>query len=299
MSMGLWNPPMARLVDDMKNFSLVTNVYKDKDLQVTKEITAYITSKGGKANLLFTFEGRRLGGDFQADEIPAETECIMVLGGDGTLIRVATRLEKLTIPLVGVNLGKLGYLCELERASVFHAIDRLMEGSYMIEERMMLSGYMSGETAAKSALNDIVIHQTGNLSILDLKVYVNGEILSTYRADGIIVATPTGSTGYSLSAGGPIVDPKARMMLLTPVNAHNLNARSIVLEADAVVEVEIEGNRPGGEIQAAISFDGDSDFMLRPGQRFVVSASADITQICRLNKESFLEIMRKKMENYN
>lgn len=290
---------MAHLVDDMKNFSLVTNVYKDKDFQVTKEITSYIAAKGGKANLLFNFEGRKLGEDFQADQIPAETECIMVLGGDGTLIRVATKVEHLSIPLVGVNLGNLGYLCELELASVFHAIDCLMEDSYTIEERMMLSGHMAGESDSKSALNDIVIHQVGNLSILDLKVYVNGEMLSTYRADGIIVATPTGSTGYNLSAGGPIVDPKERMMLLTPVNAHNLNARSIVLGADAVVEIALAGNRPEQERQAAISFDGDSVLMLRPGQRFVVSAAADITQICRLNKESFLEIMRKKMENYN
>lgn len=283
----------------MKNFSLVTNLYKDKDLQMTKEIAAYISQKGGNASLLFTFEGRRIDPSFRTDQIPAETECVIVLGGDGTLIRVATKLGKLGIPLVGVNLGKLGYLCELEWAGVFHAIDRLMADSYMIEERMMLSGHMSGETAVKNALNDIVIHRTGNLSILDLKVYVNGEILSTYRADGMIIATPTGSTGYSMSAGGPIVDPKARMLLMTPINAHNLNARSIVLEADAVVELEIEGNRQQQELGAAVSFDGDFVLQLSPGQRFAVAASADITQICRLNRESFLEIMRKKMENYN
>lgn len=282
----------------MKNFSIITNVVKDDNLTVTHSITSYIEKKGGYATLLSTYEGRIPEQDFNAGQIPENTECIIVLGGDGTLIRVATKVEELSIPMIGVNLGNLGYLCELEKANVYRAIDRLMADEYVMEERMMLTGYKGGETHSRSALNDIVIHQVGNLSILHLNVYVNGEFLSTYLADGMIVATPTGSTGYNMSAGGPIVDPKAKMLLLTPINAHNLHSRSIVLGAEDVVEIELASRRQEQDEQAVVSYDGDSVLKLGVGDRFVVSQAASVTKICKLNKESFLEIMRRKMENY-
>lgn len=282
----------------MKNFSIITNVAKDENLTMTNAITSYIENKGGSVCLLSTYEGRKPGRDFRADQIPDGTECIIVLGGDGTLIRAATKVENLAIPMIGVNLGNLGYLCELEKTNVYRAIDRLLADEYMLEERMMLTGYKAGHENSRSALNDIVIHQVGGLSILHLNVYVNGEFLSTYLADGIIVATPTGSTGYNMSAGGPIVDPKAKMLLLTPINAHNLRSRSIVLGAEDVVEIEIASRRPEQDEQAVVSFDGDSVLTLGVGDRFVVSQASSITRICKLNKESFLEIMRRKMENY-
>lgn len=283
----------------MRNFCLITNVYKDTEWKVTKEIAAYIKQKGGNTCLLSNFEGKKTGTDFSVSDIPKGTDCIIVLGGDGTLIRVATKVEELDIPLVGVNLGNLGYLCELECSSVFGAIDHLMDDCYTIEERMMLTGYKDGISRCKSALNDIVIHQIGNLSILKLEVYVNGEFLTTYNADGIILATPTGSTGYNMSAGGPIVEPKARMLLLTPINAHSLNSRSIVLGEEDVVEIELGSRRPEKDEEACVSFDGDSVMRLAVGDRFVVSKAENITRICRVNKESFLEIMRKKMEGNN
>lgn len=281
----------------MKNFCLITNTYKDPGQRITEEIAGYIRERGGRADCLSTDAGRGDGREFSPEEISPDTECIMVLGGDGTLIRVAARIEHLNIPMVGVNLGTLGYLCELERATVPAAIDRLMENSYTSEERMMLCGRLSGEEEGRSALNDIVIRQLGTLSILTLKVYVNGEYLSTYDADGVIVATPTGATGYNLSAGGPIVDPKARMILLTPINAHNLNARSIVLNGDCVVEIVMEGRRGDGREAAVVSIDGDTYAQLVPGERFLVQADAGTTRILRLNKENFLEILRRKLAN--
>lgn len=280
----------------MRNFCLITNVFKDGELELTGSVADYIRSKGGKACLLQFYESRRPGSSL--DEIPKDTECILVFGGDGTMIRVATRVEALDIPLIGVNLGHLGYLCELEQGNVCSAIDKLMDNSCIMEERMMLTGHKAGEEMKRSALNDIVIHRTGDLSVLHLNVYVNGEFLSTYVADGMIVATPTGSTGYNMSAGGPIVDPKAKMLLLTPINAHELNSRSIVLDAEDTVEIEVGSHRIEGDEQASVSFDGDTVIRLGVGERCVVSRSRNITRVCKLKKESFLEIMRRKMETY-
>ena len=273
----------------MKKFILITNGCKDKDLRLSNQIIEYIVKKGGAAKV-FT--------EYEIKDIPSDTECILVLGGDGTLIRVATKVESLEIPLIGVNLGTLGYLCELEEETVMGAIDRLMQDDYMMEERIMLTGHKENCCNSKVALNDIVIHRAGMLQILSLKVYVNGEFLNTYNADGIIVATPTGSTGYSMSAGGPIVDPKGQMLLLTPNNAHKLNSKSIVLSAEDEIEIEICSRRQQRDEKAWVSFDGDTVEELSVGDRFIISKAVNHTKICKLNKKSFLEILRKKMETY-
>lgn len=224
-----------------------------------------------------------------------------MLGGDGTLIRAAAALVKSRLPLIGVNLGTLGYLCELEEKDVFEAVDKLMKDDYMVEERMMLGGYgiKNGEIlSADIALNDVVIHRTGALSVVNLIVYVNGEYLNTFRADGIIISTPTGSTGYNMSAGGPIVDPKAQMMLITPINDHNLSSKSIVISADEEVTVELGKRRSQKDEMVEVSFDGDSKVRLEVGDRFVVRRAEDTAKICKLSSESFLEILRRKMSAY-
>ena len=165
----------------MRKFGLITNAYKDKGLVLTHKIAEYICSKGGEAVCISERNGIIL--DYEQmdySDIPEGLDCLMVLGGDGTLIRVATGSRKSHIPLIGVNLGTLGYLCELEEETVFAAIDSLMNGEYKIDERMMLEGKRSKEEHGKSALNDVVIHRSGNLSLLSLLVYVNGEFLTTY-----------------------------------------------------------------------------------------------------------------------
>lgn len=286
----------------MKHFLIITNEFKDKGLVFTEKIRRYIEARGGSCQCYSsTGDDARHAAPDSAD-IAEGTECVLVLGGDGTLIRAAAKLVDENLPLIGVNLGTLGYLCELEAANVFDAIDELMDGHYMLEERMMLSAYgiKNGiQTEAKTALNDVVIHRTGALSVVNLIVSVNGEYLKTFRADGIIVSTPTGSTGYNMSAGGPIVDPKARMMLITPINAHNLNSRSIVISADDEVMIEIGQRRSQKDETVEVSYDGDNAVGLEVGDRLVVKKAASVAKVCKLSRKSFLEILRKKMENYN
>lgn len=281
----------------MRYFTLITNAYKDKELRLTKQLVEYITEHGGVASYIVSDTDAKAK-EICLDCIPKDTEIIFVLGGDGSLIRAATAVQSLQIPLIGVNLGTLGYLCELEEATVFSAIDRLMADDYMLEKRMMLCGHMDGEAHHRAAFNDIVIHRTGDLTMLSLIVYVNGKKLYTYHADGIIVATPNGSTGYNMSAGGPIVDPKAQMILLTPINAHNLNSKSIVLGAEDEIVIEVARRRFEHEEEACVSFDGDQVAELKVGDRFVIAKACNTTTICKLNNMSFLELLRKKMATY-
>lgn len=292
---------MGNWTISMKKFLIITNTYKDAGQRLTQKLKSYIEARGGCCECFLSNGERKAEAAPAADEIPAGTEGVLVLGGDGTLIRAAVRLVDSGLPLIGVNLGTLGYLCELEEGNVFDAVDQLMSGDYMIEERMMLAGHgrKDGmEVAAGIALNDIVLHRTGPLSVVNLLVYVNGEYLHTFRADGIILSTPTGSTGYNMSAGGPIVDPKAGMILITPINAHNLNSRSIVIGAEDEVVVEIGKRRSQRDEAVEVSFDGDNAVKLKVGDAFTIGKAKDTARICKLSKRSFLEILSKKMQNY-
>lgn len=301
----------------MQRFAIVTNAYKDNDLVVTKKIVHYIQTKGGSVVSLCEDNGQiKDCEEIDFSKIPNDTECMLVLGGDGTLIRAATRTHDRAIPLIGINMGTLGYLCEVKEEKVFTAIDRLMSDTFMIEERMMLEGMVVRNSKAKSfgveninrrkasewiqysALNDLVIHRPADLSILRLHIYVNGEPLTMYEADGVIVSTPTGTTGYNLSAGGPIVDPKAKMLVLTPINAHNLNSKSIVLAADDIIEIELGTRRYQEDETAGISCDGDICETLFVGDRLRIVRSTDVVKICKLSSRSFLEILRNKMGTY-
>lgn len=285
----------------MKNFYVITNAVKDEDLKLTKKICDYIRLKGGNCSYQVSVMPGRGNCPLSLEAIPKDTECILVIGGDGTLIRAARDTVSLKLPLVGVNHGNLGYLCELEEENVYDAIERMFADDYVLEHRMMLSGYAvkdgskSGETAA---LNDIVIHRSGALQIVNLVVYVNGEYLSEFMADGIIASTATGSTAYNMSAGGPIVDPQASLILITPINSHTLNSKSIVLSAEDEIVIEIGQRRSEKDEKVEVSFDGDNPVHLEVGDRIVIHKAKTNTQILKLSRISFLEILRRKMHTY-
>jgi NAD+ kinase len=281
----------------MRHFLTITNIYKDKDLALTSQIASYITERGGSC-ITYKSKGENITDAApEPSAIPPDTECVIVLGGDGTLIRAASVLSFRKIPLIGVNLGRLGFLCELEANTVFEGIDELMNDNYIIEDRMMLGGkcpkYASKD---RPALNDIVIHRTGALTVINLTVYVNGEFLKRFQADGIIISTPTGSTGYNMSAGGPIVDPKASLILITPINAHDLTSRSIVIGADDEVVVEIGEKRSVKDEIIEVSFDGDNALRLEAGDKLIINKSQGTAKILRLNRKSFLENLAKKLQ---
>ena len=233
-----------------------------------------------------------------ASKVPSDVECVLVLGGDGTLLHAARDLVDRSIPMLGINLGTLGYLAGIESNHALEAIDRLIEDAYLTEERMMLTGTASrGEQILVQdiALNDIVISRRGHLRVVDFRIYVDDSYLCSYRADGIILSTATGSTGYSLSAGGPIVSPTANLMLLTAIAPHTLNSRTIVLPDDVTVTVEFSGEETACLDGAEVIFDGDTSRELHSGDRIRIRRSGSSTKLIKLQQTSFVEILRKKM----
>jgi len=274
----------------MKRFFLITNEAKDPQRVFTKKIADAIERYGGEAFCVQNerqtlIEGRKAGID-----------CALVLGGDGTLLRAARNLLDSGIPLLGINLGTLGYLAEVESACAVEAIERLVRDEYVREERMMLSGSILAKREEKQyALNDIVISRCGTLQILNVRIYVNDRFLKDYCADGVIVAAPTGSTGYNLSAGGPIVEPSASLLLLTPICPHTLNTRSIVFSPEDEITVEIPPGKDGYEQVVEANFDGSYKVTMRTGDRILIHRADKTTGIVRLHTESFLTVLQKKM----
>ena len=283
----------------MKHFFVITNPLKDPELENTKRIEEFIVRSGGTCRIQVRNTAGEIRNEYtDVSEIPSDAECILVLGGDGTLIEAARATSGLGVPLLGINLGSLGFLAEVEKTGVQQALERLLRDQYQIESRMMLSGRIcrGGELLESChALNDIVITRSGSLQIIHFHIYVNGQFLNEYNADGVFLSTPTGSTGYNMSAGGPIVEPQAKLLVITPICPHTLNTRSIVLSAEDEIIVEMASGKKDSPIRAEVNFDGGHTAPLALGDRIIVTKSEQTTDIIKLNQVSFLEVLHKKM----
>ena len=272
----------------MEHFVIYTNLHKDSKLTVTNRIRNYLIAHSKQCVL---WDGET------AEEERKDADCMIVLGGDGTMLQAARDVQKWNLPLIGVNLGTLGYMTEIELSALEESLDLLMNGQFEVESRMMLSGKVEGRQGTEEdlALNDIVISRSGSLQIIKFNILVNGQFLNNYSADGVIVTTPTGSTGYNLSAGGPIVEPKARLIMITPICPHTLNQRSIILSPEDVIEIEISEGREGCVQTVEANFDGNHVVPMHTGERIKIVQSEKTTDIIQLNKVSFLEVLHKKL----
>ena len=286
----------------MDKFYIITNCAKDQNLQFTNEIVSYLKEHGRECPVQQA-ERKKEGAYHYTDPdlIPEGTECLLVLGGDGTLLQASRDVVYREIPMLGINLGTLGFLAEVDKHSVYSALDQLMEDDYEIEERMMLTGtvYRDDKVIGRDvALNDIVICREGALRVVRFKNYVNDVYLNSYNADGIIISTPTGSTGYSLSCGGPIVSPNGAMTLMTPIAPHTLNTRSIIFPAEDVITVELGEGRHEDMENGLASFDGDTVIPMVTGDRIVIQKASVSSRILKLNHVSFVEVLRQKMRDH-
>ena len=219
----------------------------------------------------------------------------MVIGGDGSLIEVARFLHGRNIPVLGINMGTLGYLTEVEVNHIEDAFAQILEGDYTLEDRMMLEGTLQ-DGRKDISLNDIVVSRKTEIRLIHFRIYVNGELLNTYEADGVIISTPTGSTAYNLSAGGPIVEPTASMIVITPICPHALNTSSIVLSAEDEIVIEIAEGRHDAVEEAMVAFDGADTLPLVTGDRVTIRRAGASTRLMRLSRISFLEMLRRKMK---
>lgn len=281
----------------MKNFFIIANPHKDRDGIYSNRISQYIKNMGGTCDIYIYNKDNASRNYTNPEVIPPNIEAIIVLGGDGTLIQAAVDLNSLNIPFLGVNIGTLGYLTDTDMESVYDTIDMLLEDKYSIDERMMLEGHIirdGKEIYSEIALNDVVVNRTGILSIIEFDVYINNQYLTTYLADGVILATATGSTAYSLSAGGPIIQPNANLILMTPICPHSLNSRSIIFGAWDVVTILMKNSKKLDERRVA-TFDGEKFITILSGDKIVINRSSKISRFIKTNKASFLERIRDKI----
>ncbi len=266
--------------------TLIVNKRKKDAESYAQSIVAYLEER----NILYSvFREER----YSKAEL-AESDAIVTLGGDGTILRAADTLQGREIPILGINVGHLGYLTEINRKEdIRAALDALLSGNYIPDTRKMIRGrvYRQGQMIAEGlALNEILLSRKNGISIVRYNIFYNGKELGDYSADGIIVSTPTGSTAYNLSAGGPIVSPTAPVHILTPICAHSLNGRAIVLNNTRMIEVYAKSEN------SVLAFDGENIVDLEVGDVIRIYKAEEQTTLVKLHKESFLEILREKMK---
>ncbi len=284
----------------MDSFLIITNKEKDIDLHLTKKIAASIEKAGKKAVLSSVSSVQEENGPVV---ISADVECAIVLGGDGTIIQTANDLMTHDIPILGVNLGTLGFLAEVEEQHVNEALDRLFREDYRVEKRIMIEGnviHHSGHTILPEqiigyALNDVVIARKGFSRIISLGIYVNDMLVDNFRGDGVIISTPTGSTAYNLSAGGPLVLAQASVMVITPICPHSLSPRSIIVSAEDTVKVVVGKSKKTQEAEAIATFDGSKVIDLGTDDVILMKKAKYSTQLIKLDDTGIYEILRSKL----
>ena len=281
---------------------LSSNPYRDKGMRAARSAERILRAAGAQTRMClpFTFEHAgnvELPKDIQFSEMSRElpgTDMLVCFGGDGTILHAAKDATAHQIPILGVNMGSVGFMAELEHGEL-SLLSKVTAGKYTVESRMMLNVCVKrdGRVVYEDlALNDAVMTKGAVARIVDLSVYGDGVLISDFGGDGVIVSTPTGSTAYSMAAGGPIVEPSAESIIITPICAHALQAKSFVLGRDRTVEVRTEKNN---RKSVYLSVDGGKAFKLAGGDRVVIRRSESMTRLVRLTDKSFYTIVSEKL----
>ncbi|PKM50032.1 MAG: NAD(+) kinase [Firmicutes bacterium HGW-Firmicutes-7] len=284
----------------MNKFFLMPNLLKSASHDLTIEIVkwfaahkyeVYITEDVGKLYDLPQFICNK-------HEALLKANCAIVLGGDGTILHAARDLAAYNLPILGVNLGHLGFLAEVDAMDIFSTLNDLCSSRYTIEDRMMLHTTVEENNHVKRiglALNDVVVSRASISRMLGYSVFVNDELVNHYYADGIIVSTPTGSTAYNLSAGGPILAPSNEMIVITPICPHSLTARSLVISSKDQVRINFQHNRISHENDLQITIDGQQVISITNDAEIVIEQSDVYTHLVKLNSVNFYSLLRKKL----
>ena len=246
--------------------------------------------------LLEPWLGKALGSEAVAgqEEIPQQVDLIIVLGGDGTLISVARQVNGLQVPILGVNLGSLGFLTEVTRQELPAMLEAVLAGKYEVSDRMMLDVEIlrrGKSVATHTLLNDVVINKGTLARIIDMETWVDGDYLTTFKADGLIISTPTGSTGYNLAAGGPIIYPGINSLVITPICPHMLTNRPLIVSSSSTIAIDVSF------ADDVVYFTGDGQIgaNLEAGDRVEVRQSVARTQLVKSPTRDYFEILRTKL----
>lgn len=264
--------------------ALFPNEKKKQSFELASEIRAFLENQG----ITVVAENEK------ADQIGAkpissvdqnEIKFLISMGGDGTILRLCHRYSHLDAAIVGINLGHLGFMADIPISDIYPSLTDLINGAYTIDERLIL------EANELRAVNDIVIHRAHNYSLIELSIHVDGAYVNTFTADGIIIATPNGSTAYSLAAGGPILSPDLNALVITPICPHTISNRPIVLTADRKIEIQYISDYPPIEVRA----DGLDAFLMKSGETLTVQRSSRSFKRVNLNRHEYFATLRTKL----
>jgi NAD+ kinase len=227
-------------------------------------------------------------------KIPSLVELIIVLGGDGTLLSVARLIESNNVPILGINLGSLGFLTEVTLDEMYFSLEQIQNNEFTTTQRLLLKAYVSREEepiAEYSALNDVVITKSALARIIDLQTCINGQYMTTYKADGLIIGTPTGSTAYNLAAGGPIVHPNIQALLMTPICPHTLTNRPIVLPDTSIISITLKSENE----DVFLTLDGQVGFALRYQDTVQIKKANHMISLISPPERNYFEVLRTKL----
>ena len=272
----------------MKKVAVIPNTYRDKNLDGTRQTVGIIQSLGIIPMLDRQYENSGINAEYVEGHEFSTAEMLIVLGGDGTILSAVSEYGVHDIPLLGINHGQLGFLTEIEKTDT-QGLVRALRGEFYIEWHMMLD--VEAGNKSFGALNDAVIHRGGFARILETSLYVEGQLVSCAKSDGIIISTSAGSTAYSLSAGGPIVYPSLEVILATYVCPHNLHSRSIVLPASKEIRVVMHSAE---KQHSTLTIDGQKSCEIKDGDQVTIKKGGAIG-LARINSNSFYDKLRKKL----
>ncbi len=229
------------------------------------------------------------------ETIGSEIDLAIVVGGDGTMLRAARALAAHRVPLIGINLGRLGFLTDLQEGNMFEALGRILDGHYKTEQRLLLAAEIvrAGQAVHTTrAFNDVTVNKGELARLIEFETYLDGDFVNSTRGDGLIIASPTGSTAYALSAGGPILHPNLPALVLVPICPHTLSYRPIVVSCDAVVEVVPIGLTDN---HIHVTFDGQATWVLRDGDRVRVRRAPEPVELIHPAERNHFEVLRLKL----
>ncbi len=282
-------------MEEIKRIGIVAKKNKPEAIDTIRGLIPFLTDKG--IETILDGETAGLTGESSSldiEDVPKSSDLIIVLGGDGTLLHAARLVGKSEIPILGVNLGSLGFLTEIALEELNKTIEKVLAGDFKIEERMMLKAKIvtaDGKKSEYSVLNDVVINKGVLARIINLEVMVNGAYLTTYNADGLIVSTPTGSTGYSLSAGGPVVHPTLSAIIINPICPHTLTNRPILVPEGSKIEIRLLS----GDGNVYVTLDGQVGVDFPEGKSIVVSKSKRKVLLIEPPDRDYYDVLRTKL----
>jgi NAD+ kinase len=234
-------------------------------------------------------------GGIQKTQLAVQSDVLLILGGDGTILNAARLAAERSIPILGVNMGGLGFLTEVRLDNLYASLDRVFANDFILDERLMLQTHVHrhGETVARGiVLNDVVISKGTLARMIELQIAIQGQFVTNLRADGLIVGTPTGSTAYSMSAGGPIINPAVQSLILTPISPHTLTHRPLIVPSNGEIEVTLTSKDDG----AMATLDGQVGIAMTQGDTAVIQASEYRTKLIRFPESHYYEVLREKLK---